>query len=294
MRRSILLLFLSVAPAAVAGTLEFISPLDLQITAGTASGSIIASNDLSITRSLYDVSGSGYSATATLILPGTFNAPLIQQASPFSFALTDITASCGNEAGCSGNLDFNFSFIVQFDSGFDELANQPMSPTISYAGFFSSITAIPTLTDFRLQGSFTNTLNNVSSYFQSYALFGNGSFGTPLTATGLANFGSSGNLGTLAVNGNLRLTGLSKNANLAIQSVDYTFQPASAVPEPATVTFVLFGLTAGLLLVRRRWTPLIAARIFSPRPAGPECRAAAPGLPETLAGNDSVPALPRS
>lgn len=280
------LLLLSLASAARAGTLELTTPLSLSISDGAASATATGgASDLSIYDSLGDFTGNGWSASVTLALPGTYNAGVITEPSPLSFGFTNVYLSCTFVGGCPGTLDVAFSFALQLDSGFGELAGMPMTSTISLNPYSLSAHS----GTFTTQGSFTNSLSVASTYLRSFAVtafgFGNATVGNSFTNAGVGTFGPAGNLGALTVSGDLRLTGLSNSTWLQFSSIDYTFNPQpSSVPEPGTLALAFLGVALLLTAIRRS----------SLRRAAPVRPAAAPVLPETLAGNAAARELPRN
>lgn len=284
-----LLLLLSIAPAANAGVISLTTPLSLSFTDGTTSSSITGTaSDLSVTQWFNSTSGE-WSAQATLGIPGTYNSGSIQQPSPLTFGLSNLYFYCGQAGGCSDELDLNYSFGLQIDSGFSELAGQPMSSSVSLSGSYYSNPA----GSVTLQGSFTNSLSVASTYLRSFALtafgFGNTSLGSSFTNAGAGSFGPSGSLGEIIVSGNVRLTGLSSYTEVNLSNLDFTFDATpSSVPEPGTLALTLLGAIACFWLVRRP-AVVTALRRSSPRPVVPAPLAAASAPPGIPAGNAGAP-----
>src|SRR5579883_3192641 len=297
MRAWMPLLILSLAPAAQAGMITLTTPLFLQVTDGIHPASTTGTaSDVSITTPFNDAT-SGWQGNATLALPGSYSGGAIQMSSPLSFGLTNVFFACvGHSPSCTDELDVNFSFAMQIVSGFDELASAPMSATISYSGTPSGV--VPQNASFgslTMQGTFTNSLSAVSNFFRSFALAGNVSFGSTFTNAAGGSFGPSGHLGTLAVNGSLRLSGpVTNGGNVQLPDLNFAFDAPAAVPEPGTLALLILGTGMCLWLIRRRAIPAIALRRSSLRPAVPANLAAAPVLPGTRAGNGAVPEAPRS
>lgn len=291
-----LLLLLSLVPAADAGTMTFLTPLNLQVTDGTTSNTVTGGpSDLSVSE-FFSGGATGWSGDLTLAIPGTYNSGFIQEPSPLSFGFTNLSFYCLHAGGCTDELDVNFSFALQLVSGFSELAGQPMTSMISLnSSYLGAATPNASVT---LQGSFLNSLSVASNYLRSFALagfgFGNNSVGSSFTNAGAGNFGPAGNLGVLNVSGNIRLTGFANDNEVMLHTVDYTFDGPTAVPEPGTMALALLGIGACVWLIRRRAIPAIALRRSSPRPAGPAILGAVPVPPGIRGGSGAAPEVPRN
>lgn len=291
------LLLLCVVPMVQAGTISLTTPLTLEFNDGTNSASVTgAASDVSVSRSFDFSSTSGWFGNGTLAIPGTYSGGGIDTPSPLGFQFSNLFVTCGMSGGCSNDLNANFSFAFQIVSGFDELAGQPMSSSISFDSFFGG-SDNPTAA-ISIEGSFTDSLSVVSNYFRSFSYLGLGgnssSRHSSFTNTGVGAFGPSGDLGSVTVSGGIRLSSFSQFTNVSLTNVQYSFQPTvSSVPEPGTMALALGGMVACLWLARRT-SAAIELRKSSLPQVVPAHLAAATGRPGTPGGSAGAPEVPHN